>query len=209
MSPNAASHRPRSHRRGASHLSLVTDETPATPVVADAEDTGPKHAAPAPPLLVAGSATVRALIALGAILSAIGLSFGKAEALEAAFIPDEASAEAEPDVPTDTVDDGVPAAPAYVVPAAMIAATGSRATPGTWTPTVTPAETRTYTVAVPTGRHRGQADRDEYRHAHDGPTGRHRRTGQNRPKSRHDGTTRPSGKWKGITVVTGQDVRSV
>jgi hypothetical protein len=222
MSPNAASPRPRSHRRGASHLSLVTDETPAAPAVADDEGTGPKHAAPAP-RMVAGSATMRALIGLGAILSAFGLSFGKAQALEAAFIPD-ASVEAEPEVPTDAVDD-IPAAPADNAPAttgvpaqkaaAKTTAAGAHTTPGTWNPTVTLAATRTYTVVAepPHGRHRGQADRDESRHAGDRPTGRHRRSGQhgahNRPRSRHDGATRPAGKAKGITVVTGYDVRSV
>lgn len=210
MSPNAASPRPRSHRRGTSHLSLVTDETPVTPAVADDEATGPKHAAPAPRLMVAGSATMRALIGLGAILSALGLSFGKAQALEAALLPNDAPAEAEPEVPGDnTATD-----PAHKAPATGTETSARKiSAPGTWTPTVTPAVTRTYTIPAPAGRHRGQADADEYNHVHERPTGRHRGNGQhgghNRPRSRHDGTTRPAGKAKGVTLVTGYDVRSV
>jgi hypothetical protein len=206
MSPNAASPRPRSHRRGASHLSLVTDETPATPVIAviasvkDDEGTGGRHAAPAPGPFVAGSATMRALIALGAILSAIGLSLGKAEALESVFIHDDGPAEAEPDVPVDNVDivPVAPAAPVAEVPvqktaaktsttteaaaparAKAVAAVAPKTEPGTWTPTVAPAETQTYTFTTPAphGRHRGQADHDEDHNTYDGPTGRHRKNG--------------------------------
>jgi hypothetical protein len=228
MSPNAAP-RPRSHRRGGNHLTLVTNETlAALATAADDQRTTGAHAAPAPRVMVAGSSTMRALIALGALLSAIGFSIGKAEALLAHEGSDN-PAEAEPDVAVPPAGEApakpvekAPAAtktPAKTAPAvktaakttaaAKVTAAVSRTAPGQWAPAVEPVEAHTYTLAAPapTGRHRGEAasDRHEWGHAHDRPTGRHRRTTQHgakhKPKSRHDGTTRPAGKAR-PTVTT-------
>ncbi|MEU1372015.1 hypothetical protein ABZ454_38915, partial [Streptomyces sp. NPDC005803] len=78
--PNAAR---RPARDGRAHLTLVTSQgepAQAGPADNDRQPAG-RHAAPAARIVPpAGSATMRALIALGAVLTAIGCSVGRAEA---------------------------------------------------------------------------------------------------------------------------------
>ncbi|MGR3875787.1 hypothetical protein ACUXZZ_45460 (plasmid) [Streptomyces graminifolii] len=152
MTPNAARRTPRS----GSHLTLVTTDMTEPDAPVASEQPRAKHAAPSVTLPIAGSATVRALMALGAVLSAVGLTIGRADAArhEVQGKPVEA---AQPDTSAD-----IPEAPAVpeVVPAARIVSTSAivRTAPERWEPASKPVATRTYRSApVPgTGKHRRQ-----------------------------------------------------
>jgi hypothetical protein len=155
----------RSARDGRAHLTLVTDRDEPDGQ-ADDEPQGAKHAAPRP-LLMAGSATVRALMALGALLSAIGLSIGKADALRAHDQPLEEADPAE-----------------QPAPKAGLTGTGgtTKGSAGYWAPTTRPALTASYAVKAPppTGKHRKSASTEGWGEWNpdqwERPTGRHRKS---------------------------------
>lgn len=165
--PNAAR---RPVRSGGTHLYLVTEQDgPDAPAVDDSERQQGKHAAPKLPL--AGSATVRALLALGALLSAIGLSIGRADAVRSHHASEEQATDPE----TPPVVDG----PA-VVPQPPREATAAQATAaGYWAPTRAPVKAVTYKLpasAAGSGRHRApRAGRVESTGPIT-PAGKHRRT---------------------------------
>ncbi|MEU2426918.1 hypothetical protein ABZ619_38900 [Streptomyces sp. NPDC007851] len=172
MTPNAARRAP----RRSSHLSLVTADTTETATDGEeGQETQGKHAAPHCPLPIAGSATVRALLALGAILSAVGLTVGKADAVlshESQDRPVEAEADMDstPDTPASTV---------VAAPAAPIAAVAvTRTSPAHWAPASKPVKTHTY-LAAPvqgTGKHRRPTTGEHPERMTMRAPGRHRRT---------------------------------
>jgi hypothetical protein len=173
--PNAAPRR----LDGRAHLTLVTDQDEPTGP-ADNEQPAGRHAAPRP-LMTAGSATVRALMALGALLSALGLSIGKAEA---SFFPDQPLEEADP-----------PEGPApTVAPTRADDSTGGSA--GYWAPSTRPVVAVAYTVQAPapTGRHRKSAGTEGWGEWNPDswgtPTGRHRKPhtdGKHHHPHKHNG----------------------
>lgn len=174
MTPNAV----RRTARSGSHLTLVTTDI-TEPAVDESEQPRGKHAAPAYPLPIAGSATVRALMALGAVLSAVGLSIGRADAAlhhQAQEKPAEAQADTTPDV-TDTPVMHTVVAAAPAAPIVAVAAR-TRTSPGHWDPVNKPVVTRTY-MAAPvqgTGKHRRQPTVEHTGNLTTRATGRHRRT---------------------------------
>jgi hypothetical protein len=178
MSPNAARRTP----RRSSHLTLVTIDT-TEPVLVDVESEPPsgKHAAPPCPLPIAGSATVRALMALGALVSALGLSMGRADAAFRSHEHQGRPVEAEADTEPDTAPHTAPATTAKVVaaPAAPIVVTAavSRTSPGHWEPVTKTVKTHSYiTTPVPgNGRHRKQSSGEHMEHTTMRAPGRHRR----------------------------------
>jgi hypothetical protein len=190
--PNAAR---RPARDGRAHLTLVTDQDePVVPAVDDRQPVG-RHAAPTVRVPLAGSATMRALLALGAVLSAIALSFGKADAVIGS---DHLLEEAEPDIPEPEVV--APIAPADTTPAAPAdakPAVASGTTAGHWAPAIKPVTAHTYKLPEPIepapgpGRHRksasadGRGDRE--RNRDDRSSGRHRH-GHHRYENQSDGT---------------------
>ena len=150
MTPNAV----RRTSRSGSHLTLVITDTTALDIDAESDEPKGKHAAPSVMLPIAGSATVRALMALGAVLSAVGLSIGRADAAlhhEAKDKPVESQADTVPDTPDE------PTAPG-VAPTARIVSTAAitRTSPVRWEPASKSATTRTYmsTPVQGTGKHR-------------------------------------------------------
>ncbi|MEW2301999.1 hypothetical protein AB0958_18835 [Streptomyces sp. NPDC006655] len=173
MSPTAA----RRAARRASHLSLVTVDTTdtATDDEGEPEPRG-KHAAPNCPLPIAGSATVRALLALGAVLSAVGLTVGKADAVlshESQDRPVEAEADMDstPDTPV------TPTTTVVSAPTAPITAAVPRTSPAHWAPAAKPVETHTY-IAAPvqgTGKHRKPTTGEHHERMTMRAPGRHRR----------------------------------
>lgn len=173
-SPNAT----RRPGRDSAHLTLVITQDEPTVPVAETRPTSGRHAAPAVRVPLAGSATMRALMALGAVLSAIGFSIGRADAVLQSH---EQLEEAEPDFapvpeavlpPAEAVPDSAPAAPAPVAkapgakPAAAVQATASRTTPGHWEPAIAPVKAYTYKLPEPvrsTGKHRKPGAADDER----------------------------------------------
>jgi hypothetical protein len=189
MTLNAARPGTRTTRRGDTHLTLVTVDTRDTATEDDTERQRGKHAAPATRLPVAGSATVRALMALGALLSAVGFSFGKAEAVLSHQGQDQQPTEADSVLPTDSRS--VLVATGTAAPAA----TEERSAPGHWAPAITTAKVRVFKLSTPitgTGRHRrpaatdgwGERNPDTWR-----PTGRHRKL-VTAPQHSRPGSTR-------------------
>ncbi|MFF1284281.1 hypothetical protein ACFVY4_26510 [Streptomyces sp. NPDC058299] len=189
MNPNAVRPGTRSTRRG-SHLTLVSADVPETPADGDDERQRGRHAAPVTRLPVAGSATVRALMALGALLSAVGISFGKAEAV-LSHGAHEHPVEAEP-MPDPSSQPVLVAADTTTAASAAPAQTA----PGYWAPAIKPVESRVYRLSTPipgTGRHRrsaatagwGEWNPDAWPH----PTGRHRKSGTATPTYRYSSTT--------------------
>lgn len=182
-------------REGRGHLTLVTSQdTPAAPAEDD-NDPEPVQQAPRVRMVpMAGSATVRALIALGALASALGLSTGKAQAVFG--FPDNTPMEqADPsDVPV--VEEPMPAvvgthraAAAPEMPAATVKTVTDA---GQWTPATTRRPVTVAYKALPagTGRHRKPStERPSAGSPASGP-GRHRRTSSNGHHHHHRGTTR-------------------
>ncbi|MFG3287281.1 hypothetical protein ACGF3G_00460 [Streptomyces sp. NPDC048179] len=187
MSTDGATPRLRNSRRGASHLTLVTDDASTLTIrVADvelpAEPAAGRHAAPRP-LPVTGSVTMRALLALGALAAILGLCTGRAEAVYGSPDKSRDPTEADPEPPaavdtlTTTADEPK-----------------TRTAAGSWEPAVKPVQVHTFTVtpADPgTGKHRrpdkpaaeDKGDRDEWKR----PDGRHRRPGTPGAGHGHDG----------------------
>ncbi|MFE5037186.1 hypothetical protein [Streptomyces sp. NPDC056683] len=157
MSTDAASPRPRNSRRGGNHLTLVTDDMPTlTLTVGDvpvpATPAAGRHAAPRT-LPVTGSVTMRALLALGALATILGLCTGRAEAMYGAPDKSHDPAEADPDLdPEQPVKvDGLTTT--TDVPK-------TRTSAGSWAPTVEPVQVHTFTITPAdsaTGRHRKPA----------------------------------------------------
>jgi hypothetical protein len=189
MSANAARPGHRATRTG-THLTLITGGMPGP------QDDSKQAAEPTAPVRrmpPAGSATVRALIALGALLSALGMSVGKAEAVLGGHAVRDRPVEADPDIPAlpEVATAPVPVAPAApAAPAVPVAAnTGhtvtaatARTVPGHWAPAVKPVEAHVYKLSTPvpgTGRHRKTGtDETADTHVSTKPTGRHRKPEQ-------------------------------
>ncbi|MHB9861955.1 hypothetical protein [Streptomyces sp. YIM S03343] len=161
--PPHATHR--RTRSGGTHLTLVTNEADAASDDDNEQQSG-KHAAPPRPLMVAGSATVRALMALGALLAALGVSIGRADAV---LSRDQPLEEAEP--------------PEQPTPRVALTGTGANTAgmAGYWAPATKPVVAASYRVhtPAPTGRHRNSsaAEGSGERKPDTGekPTGRHRK----------------------------------
>ncbi|RPE39769.1 hypothetical protein EDD90_2787 [Streptomyces sp. Ag109_O5-1] len=174
---NAASRR----HDGRAHLTLVIDQEQPTALAEDDEQERARRAAPRP-IMVAGSATVRALMALGALLTALGMSFGKAEAV---LSHDQPREEADP--------------PEEDALRSFLAATGSDGTTssnaGYWAPTTRPKTAVSYNVlpAAPTGRHRKSAAAEGWGEWNPDtwpekkPAGRHRKPHPNKHHHPHHG----------------------
>jgi hypothetical protein len=186
--PNAVR---RPARDGGAHLTLVTDQdepAPAGPADDDRQPAG-RHAAPVVRVPLAGSATMRALMALGAVLSAVGLSFGTAGA--ALGFDGQEIEEADPDIapvpeaiaPIDPAP-STPTTPAHAAPAVA-----ARTAPGHWAPAIKPVKAHTYKLSAPvtpgTGRHRKpvSAEGPGEQSPVTGQPGRHRHTQTHTPQT--------------------------
>jgi len=165
MTPDAA--RPRSVRGGTARLTLVpspgedtdTKTTDTQPPVTDAV----RHRR----LSVAGSATVRALIALGALSGAVGIPVSRADAVYKSHEePDRVEADPGSASLVDTA------------PPARAAAHTVTASAGSWAPahTTTVAYRTTPKVTAGTGRHRKAHSSGDHKPVRVG-SGRHRRPG--------------------------------
>jgi hypothetical protein len=129
---------------------------------------------------------MRALLALGALVSVLGLSIGRAEA-----VLSHTPAEAEPEEPAAPAPGAASLTPTPATPAT---APKSR-TAGHWAPAVEPVKSHTYTLAAPipgTGRHRKPAATEGWGAWNPDtwgrPAGKHRKPSP--PATRHE----PAGK---------------
>lgn len=144
---------------GGRHLRLVVDQE--TPADDDHDRPTAQHAKPAVRVPLAGSATVRALLAIGALASLLGVAVGRAEARTPLLSDPVEQADPQPD--TATLKVAVEDADADTDTGSGSTSTTEHSTtrPATataaaqWTPTVK-ADVRTYTPTVSpgTGRHR-------------------------------------------------------
>lgn len=171
MTPDAVRRSPRS----GSHLTLVTTDITEPDLDTEGEQTGGKHAAPSVMLPIAGSATVRALMALGAVLSAVGLSIGRADAALHHEVKGK-PAEAQADTVPDTTDDA-PATGAAPIVRIVSTTAVARTSPARWEPAAKPVTTRTYrsTPVQGTGKHRRQGAAEHMGTFTGHASGRHRR----------------------------------
>ncbi|MFD0032513.1 hypothetical protein ACFVJK_30450 [Streptomyces sp. NPDC127172] len=155
---------------------MVTDQDePALAGPADDDrQPGGRHAAPVVRVPLAGSATMRALIALGAVLSAIGISIGTAGA--ALGFDEPPMEEADPDFAP------VPEAVMPDAPADAVSAAASGTAAGHWAPAIRPVKAHTYKLSAPipvadAGRHRKPASTEGQgeQNPDTGQPGRHRK----------------------------------
>jgi hypothetical protein len=197
MSTPSQTPRRRHARDGRAHLTLVSSQDgPATPAApADDDEHQPDiQADTTRRLLMSGSATVRALIALGALVTALGLvSAAKSMALEGhehapeAANPDRPTADTDAPAPHPPNTAPAPAAPAVpVVPASKTASTPQTVPATVKSPTHQPGATDGQSVPIkytmpgpaPTGKHRrphGGHEEHHDGHGHGNGHGRHRR----------------------------------
>ncbi|MFI5814829.1 hypothetical protein ACIA7S_28215 [Streptomyces sp. NPDC051643] len=192
-------------RDGRGHLTLVPQEAPAAPT---GDNSNQEPAAPKAERLrmvpLPGSATMRALIALGALASAFGFSVGRAEAVFGS--PDAPIEQADP---SDALipEASMPAATAThhattdapKVKAAVSTGTVVNAEPvvaaGKWAPATRHPVQVTYKALDPgPGRHRKPHTERPTGGSPVGGPGRHRRTNGAGHNSRHSGTMSESAK---------------
>lgn len=168
MSPSThASGRP---ARDGSHLTLVASQDAPAPGQDATKDDAPRPAEQPRALAIAGSVTARALIALGALASALGVPLHKGDVVYKTH-------EVSPGTSVDESEPGEDNAPVNTTGAAHTSAGTTRVSAGYWTPAIKPVQVVVYKLPAPiqgTGRHR-KPTTEHHTHTHAHGVGRHRK----------------------------------